>query len=167
MITFGAPVSARSMLSLGRSTRRPVGSPRPVRVAAVGAVLVAVAAAVEVGGTDDGVSICAVRHATGGYCPGCGATRAARHLLHGDLSSGWADHPWVVLAAVQLVVLVVAATVAGIAAALAARRSRLPRPPGSLGVSRVAFVVVGTLNVLLLLGVWAVRLATGEIPSPI
>ncbi len=36
--------------------------------------------------------ICRFNRLTGWYCPGCGATRAARSLLHGDVSTAFRQH---------------------------------------------------------------------------
>jgi uncharacterized membrane protein len=33
---------------------------------------------------------CLISHVAEGWCPGCGMTRAAIALLHGDLASAWA-----------------------------------------------------------------------------
>jgi len=134
-------------------------SPLALGVAAIGSLgLVAVAA--ELGGTDDGLSLCTVRHLTGGYCPGCGASRAARHLLHGDAVAAWRDHPWVLLAAAQLIVL---GTV--FAASVARRRRpalRLARASRLAWASRLAVV-----NAVALVVIWVARLGSGTIPSPL
>lgn len=42
---------------------------------------------------------------TGLYCPGCGTTRAAHHLLHGDLAGAFAMNPLMVVSAPVLVLL--------------------------------------------------------------
>ena len=155
MTSFAAPTAPTA----------PTGSPRvagdaPGRgwststVGLVAAGSIALAAAVaEVGGTDEGVSICMVRHLTGGYCPGCGATRAARHLLHGDVGAAWRDHPWVLFAVAQVVLL-------GAVFAVVSARGR-PRIATSSWLH-----AVGLVNVVALLAIWTARLATGAIPSP-
>jgi hypothetical protein len=40
--------------------------------------------------------VCAFRSVTGWWCPGCGLTRAAHHLLHGDLGQAFAHNALVV-----------------------------------------------------------------------
>ena len=119
----------------------------PWRIAAVAVALVV---AVNVGGSDGGPGLCVFRRCTGGYCPGCGLTRAARHLTRGQVGAAWQDHPWLVLAVAQALV---AAAVYAVA-----RRIR-----AVIGWNRVS-VVVGVFNVVLLLGIWIVRLVDGSIP---
>ncbi len=119
----------------------------PVRV-----VLLVVAAvlAVDAGGTDDGPGVCVFRRCTGGYCPGCGMTRSARHLTRGQVGAAWQDHPFLVLAAAQAVV---AAAVYGI----------LRRIGATVNWNRV-LVVLGIVNVVLIIGIWIARLVDGSIP---
>ncbi len=115
-------------------------------------VLLAVAGvwAVDAGGTDDGAGLCIFRRCTGGYCPGCGMTRSARHLTRGQFAASWQDHPIILLVAIQ------AAVAAVLFAVVRPLRSRL----GSPRAIAVAAVVNGTLRVV----IWAVRLADGSIP---
>lgn len=122
-----------------------VASPFRIAVLAVAAVLL-----VDAGGTDDGPGLCVFRRCTGGYCPGCGLTRSARHLTRGQVGAAWHDHPFLVLAAAQAAV---AAVVYGIARRIGAR----------IGWNRV-LVVVGIVNLLLITGIWIIRLANGSIP---
>jgi len=128
-------------------------SPRTVGVTAVGVIGV-VAVGAQLGGTDDGVSVCTVRHLSGGWCPGCGATRAARHLLHGQVGAAWRDHPWVLLAAAQVLV------IGAMLAVVIARRERIV-------VRRRWITAVGLANVAALAVTWVVRVASGAIPSPL
>ncbi|MFK8024704.1 MAG: DUF2752 domain-containing protein [Ilumatobacter sp.] len=142
-----APPSAApppSRHQLGR-IRRLIASPIGV-IVAIGAGLLLV----DAGGTDDGPGLCVFRRCTGGYCPGCGLSRATRHLSRGEVSASWRDHPWVLLAAAQAVVLT---------AVWAVARRR------SIAVSWLKPVqfVIG-LNVVLVLGIWVVRLIDGSIP---
>ncbi len=109
----------------------------------VGAGLVATA-------TDDGVVLCPVRRCTGGYCPGCGGTRAARQLIAGDVGGAWSHNPWVVLVALQVVV--VGAVLASIGPV---RRHWRP-----------LVVPLALANAGVGLGIWAIRLFAGSIPSP-
>lgn len=119
----------------------------PVR----GALLAGAAVlAIDAGGTDDGAGLCVFRRCTGGYCPGCGLTRSARHLTRGELGAAWHDHPWLVLVAVQAV----------IAAVVIAAVRRVGRV---VNWNRVV-QVVGAFNVVLSLTIWIVRLVDGSIP---
>lgn len=131
-----------------------IGRRRPARAgvlapSAAGALTVGVL--VLAADRDDGVVLCPFRRCTGGYCPGCGATRAANRLVRGDIGAAWGHHPWVVLAAVQVVVFgaVLAATVPGVRPARA-RRAALP---------------LLVANTVLLVVIWLVRRSTGAIPT--
>lgn len=131
--------SARSRLG------RFVSSPWRIVLLAVAAVL-----AVDAGGTDDGAGVCVFRRCTGGYCPGCGLTRSARHLTRGEFGAAWQDHPFMVILALQ------AAAGAFVYAVFADLRVRM-RSLRSLAV----FAVV---NGVVLLAIWVVRLVDGSIP---
>jgi len=119
----------------------------PIRVALLAAAAVLV---VDAGGTDDGPGLCMFRRCTGGYCPGCGMTRSARHLTRGQVGGAWQDHPWLVLAALQIAV---AALVAGFA-----------RWAGSKLDWNKILVPVSIVNVVLLVGIWLIRITDGSIP---
>ncbi|MGF1598516.1 MAG: DUF2752 domain-containing protein [Acidimicrobiales bacterium] len=108
--------------------------------------LVAVAAVVVT--DDDGPVLCPFRLCTGGYCPGCGLSRAGGRLARGDLAASWHQHPFALLAALQLVVVA--------AWCLAGRRR-----PGSLPLVPL---LVG--NGAVLVGLWILRLMLGDIPAP-
>ncbi len=101
--------------------------------------------------TDDGPVLCPYRRCTGGYCPGCGLTRAGGHLLRGQLAASWAQHPYMVFLAAQL-------PIAGLSWIIgsAKLKARLFGAKGKI----LAF------NTVLLLGIWVFRLASGEIPLP-
>lgn len=47
---------------------------------------------------------CLFHWLTGLYCPGCGGTRAALHLLHGDIAGSLRYHPLVLYLAVVILV---------------------------------------------------------------
>ena len=101
--------------------------------------------------TDDGFVLCPYRRCTGGWCPGCGGTRAAHRLLTGDLAGAWRQHPWVVLAAAQVLALaVVLASLPTERIGAVARRGRIP---------------LLVANTVALLAIWAVRLTTGAVPT--
>lgn len=127
------------------SIARWIVSPVGLAVAALAAVLV-----VDAGGTDDGPGVCLFRRCTGGYCPGCGMTRSARHLTRGQIGAAWRDHPWLVLAAIQLVC---AGALYGAARWIGTRIDW-----------RRVLVPLGIVNVVLILGIWVTRLVDGSIP---
>lgn len=135
----------------GSTSAQPTGlrwilaSPVRIAVLAVAAVLV-----VDAGGTDDGPGLCVFRRCTGGYCPGCGMTRSARHLTRGQLGAAWQDHPFLVFAAAQAVA---AAAVYGVVRWVGA----------AISWSRI-LVALGIVNLVLLIGIWVVRLVDGSIP---
>lgn len=120
-------------------------TPWKVAVAAVVGVLL-----IDAGGTDNGPGFCIFRRCTGGYCPGCGMTRAARHLTRGQIGAAWQDHPVVVLVAAQT------AIAATLYAAVRPLRDRLR-------ASRTLAYVAGANGVLLII-VWVIRLVDGSIP---
>lgn len=122
-----------------------IASPWRIALLAIAAVLV-----VDAGGTDDGAGVCVFRRCTGGYCPGCGMTRSARHLSRGEVGAAWRDHPIIVLLAVQAVI------AAAIYAAVRTLRPRLR--------SLRTLAVVASVNGVLLLAIWVVRLVDGSIP---
>ncbi len=122
-----------------------VRSPAKAIVLTVLAVLL-----VDAGGTDDGPGLCVFRRCTGGYCPGCGLTRSARHLTRGQVGAAWLDHPWMVLLAAQ-------ASIATIA------YGAIRRLGATFDANREV-LVAGGANVVLALGIWFVRLADGSIP---
>ncbi|WP_420452588.1 DUF2752 domain-containing protein [Ilumatobacter sp.] len=130
------------------------GAPGWSRAATGAAALVGAVVVVDATGTDDGPGLCVFRRCTGGYCPGCGVTRSARHLVHGEWAAAWSDHPWVLLVVAQ-------AAVAAIV--LGASRSARVRVAG-VGVDRVV-LTVGLANVALAWSIWIARLAAGSIPG--
>lgn len=95
---------------------------------------------------ENGPILCGFRLCTGGYCPGCGGSRAAAALLVGDLGGAWQHHPWIVLIAAQIVVLATVRALVG----------RLPIP--------LQPVLYG--NLVVGVGIWVLRLSTGAIPAP-
>ena len=119
-------------------------------LAALGGVAVA-AGLIATATGDDGLVLCPYRFCTGGYCPGCGGTRAARHLLGGDLIGAWHHHPWVVLAAAQLVAIVVIATVVrSLSGTVDWRRWRMP---------------IVAVNTVALVAIWVARIAHESVPT--
>lgn len=47
---------------------------------------------------------CLFHFLTGWYCPGCGGTRAAIHLLHGDIAGSLIYHPFVLYMVVVVLI---------------------------------------------------------------
>ena len=102
--------------------------------------------------TDDGATtVCVFRRCTSTACPGCGLTRGIAHVVRGDFAAAWHNHPLAILITVEAVV----------AAALFWFTSR--------GRIRFDWLRLGTLwlaaHIPLLIGVWAVRIVTGTLPS--
>ena len=112
---------------------------------ATGAIFVGAAATFD---GEDGPVLCLFRRCTGGYCPGCGGSRAAAAAMRGDLAASWAANPWFLLIAVQAVV------VGALAAA-----GRI-----DWAVRRIIPILI--LNSVLGVGIWVLRLMTGSIPVP-
>ncbi len=127
----------------------PVAVPFRARTArlVVGGLFAAVGVAT-LAGADDGPTLCVFRRCTGGYCPGCGASRSAAALLRGDLGRAWHHHPWVVLAVAQVIAFSLLALL-GVGVA----RERLLRP------LLIANLVLGVM-------IWLVRLVMGFVPVP-
>jgi hypothetical protein len=98
-----------------------------------------------------GPGLCPVALFTGHACPGCGMTRAAAALFHGDVGLMWTLHP-------MAPVLIVLGTVA-LAWWAAWRAGVTSARPGSRSASVLAVTTVA------LVGVWAVRLASGTLPA--
>jgi hypothetical protein len=99
---------------------------------------------------DDGPTICPFALMTGTACPGCGMTRAASHLIRGDLGTAITYHP--------LVPLIAALAIGGWGWFLLVRSGRARRlPPRVLNA-----VLIGTG--VLMLGVWVARLVSGTLP---
>ena len=99
---------------------------------------------------DDGVTICPFALCTGMACPGCGMTRAASHLIRGDLDTALGYHP--------LVPLIALLSFGGWAWYMLRRSGRVqPLPTRWLNA---ILIVTG----IMLLGVWAARLLSGTLP---
>lgn len=139
----GAPAS--QMAAPANRFARLISSPWRLVPLLIAAVLV-----IDAGGTDEGAGVCVFRRCTGGYCPGCGMTRAARNLTRGEIGAAWQNHPIVVLLAIQAVI---AAFIYAVARNLRAR-FRAPR----------TLAILAVVNGVLLLGIWVVRLVNGSIP---
>lgn len=99
---------------------------------------------------EDGPTLCPFALCTGMACPGCGMTRAASHLLRGDLGTAIALHPLVpmvgLLAFVGWIWFVLRKT---------GRVQPLSQRPLNL-------ILIG--SAVALLATWAVRLLSGTLP---
>lgn len=100
--------------------------------------------------SDDNPTICPFALCTGTACPGCGLTRAAGSLIRGDLNVALAYHPLVPLILVELL---------GSWIWFLLYRLRIASAPRTRTVTLML-----TVNLLALVVVWAIRLATGTLP---
>lgn len=102
-------------------------------------------------GDDEGQVLCPYRLATGGWCPGCGCTRALGAVVRGDVGSSLALNPWTLLLLAQ------ATVIAGwFLAAPEAASNWWRRNDSRLIHVNLAFAAI----------LWIARLATGAIPGP-
>ncbi len=99
---------------------------------------------------DDDPTLCPFALATGIACPGCGMTRAAAYLIRGDWTTAIDYHPLVPLIAVLAL---------GAWGWYLLRRSGRVDP---LPTRWMNAILIGTG--LMLLGVWAARMASGTLP---
>lgn len=102
-------------------------------------------------GDSEGQVLCPYRLATGGWCPGCGCTRALSAVVRGDVGTSLTLNPWTLILLAQAVV------ISGWFLS-APQRARAWWSRHDVRVIQ-ANLVVG-------LAIWVVRLATGEIPLP-
>lgn len=100
---------------------------------------------------EDGPILCPFRRCTGGYCPGCGLTRSGGRLVRGDVVGSWQQHPFMLLGLIQAAV---------VAALWRFGSASLQRSLRSLTARFLQ------ANLVLLVGVWVVRLLDGSIPIP-
>ena len=118
---------------------------------AVGLIGVCAAAALTELSADEGQVFCPYRLATGGWCPGCGGTRALKHLVRGDIAESLAMNPWTAVVFVQ---------------ALALSVGLLAKPSTVVGWLRRNSAAVAMFNLVAGLGFWAARIGLGVIPLP-
>jgi hypothetical protein len=102
------------------------------------------------GSGTDGPTLCPFALMTGVACPGCGMTRAAAHLVRGDVAGAIGYHPLIPLIAIL--------AVGGWAWFLLVRTGRA-RPPTGRAINAV-LIATGVL----LIGVWVARLVSGTLP---
>lgn len=131
------------MTALGTNAGVERGRDTLALVAVTGAVVLASSF-----GDDDGPVLCLFRRCTGGYCPGCGGSRALGALFRGDIAGSWATHPWVPLLAVQALVGVVMAF------------------RGRATLVRAVAVKIIAANAVFGVLLWVYRLMAGDIPVP-
>ena len=164
----GTPVSTHTLISADQpsSTAGATTADQPSRVAgpmrmirslkapiiggmAVGALFVPTVVAPR----REGLVLCPFRLATGLWCPGCGMTRAAGWLAHGDFAAAWRLHPWIFPLAAQALLL-------GLVFLVLSRHHQHFR----LHVTRL-FPPVLAANGVALLVVWIIRLRTGALDN--
>jgi hypothetical protein len=124
-----------------RTWKRRLGYLAPVTL--VGALAV-------VGPIEGGPTLCPFALCTGIACPGCGMTRAASHLIRGDVSGALGYHP--------LILLIAALSVMGTAWYLLRRMGKA----GPIPNRWVNTILV--LTGVMLLGVWVARALSGTLP---
>ncbi len=116
------------------------GQARRRRYLAFAAAAVGIAAAVLLYAVPPGQGTfyppCLFHFVTGFYCAGCGATRCAHALLHGDVAQAFAYNPYIVL---LLPYLLLAGMLAWLEA-VTGRAARLPRLPAN--AIKVLFVLI-------------------------
>lgn len=120
-------------------------------VPALGLAGICAAAAFTELSSEEGQILCPYRLATGGWCPGCGCTRALKSLVRGDVSGSLVMNPWLAVMFVQ---------------ALAFSIGLLAKPTQTLEWASRNKVRIGLFNIAAGFGFWAIRLATGTIPLP-
>lgn len=100
--------------------------------------------------TDGGFTICGLANCTGVACPGCGMTRAAGHLMRGNIAEALRYHPLVLVAVAELLT---AWTIWAAHRAGWIRWRRRRWVDVALAATAVLFIVV-----------WIARLITGTTP---
>lgn len=100
--------------------------------------------------SDDGPTVCPFALCTGMACPGCGLTRAASHMVRGNLGDAFAYHPLVAVIALE------AAVGWGW---FMLRRSGRVRPMSNRALN---IILIGTA--ISLIAVWTLRLLSGSLP---
>ena len=99
--------------------------------------------------SDDGPVLCPFRLATGGWCPGCGATRAFRAMMHGDFAAAYVLNPWAMLVLTQFVV-------------FTSWRASAPNTFEPWWERRSNVVLIA--NIVVAISVWVARMALDQIP---
>lgn len=120
-------------------------------IPALGLAGVCAAAAFTELSAEEGTIYCPYRILTGGWCPGCGCTRAVKALVRGNVTESLAMNPVSALLFVQAVVASVLLLVMPARTVAWISKHRLP---------------LAAFNLAAILGLWIARLATGTIPLP-
>ena len=120
-------------------------------IPAIGIAGVCAAAAFTELSADEGTIYCPYRILTGGWCPGCGCTRALKALVRGNVTESLAMNPVTSLLFVQAVVASICLLVMPARTVAWVNRHRLP---------------LAAFNLVAIVSIWVVRLATGTIPLP-
>lgn len=118
---------------------------------AIGFIGVCAAAAFTELSAEEGQVLCPYRLLTGGWCPGCGCTRALKALVRGDVRDSLAMNPWTLVLFVQALVVSVALLVV---------------PERTVTWVRKHRVNIGIFNIVIGVGAWVVRTGLGVIPLP-
>ncbi len=100
---------------------------------------------------DEGQVFCPYRLATGGWCPGCGGTRALKSLVRGDVGGSLAMNPWTAVLFIQALTLSI---------------GLLSKPHKTLNFLAKHQVRLAYFNLGVALAFWVVRLGFGTIPLP-
>ena len=120
-------------------------------IPAVGFAGICAAAAFTELSADEGTVLCPFRLFTGGWCPGCGCTRALKALVRGNVGDSLAMNPWTAVLFVQAFILSIA---------------MLVLPTRTIAWLKRHQLIIGSLNIVLALSFWIFRLSTGVIPLP-
>lgn len=118
---------------------------------AIGFAGVCAAASLTELSADEGQVFCPYRLLTGGWCPGCGGTRALKALVRGDIRDSLVMNPWTLVLFVQALVVSVA---------------MLAMPARTVTWIRSNSVAIAATNLVIGLGFWGLRLLAGVIPLP-
>ncbi len=141
--SHGAPVTADAAALNWVGMRR--------AMPALGFAGVCAAAAFTELSAEEGQVFCPFRLLTGGWCPGCGCTRALKALVRGDVRDSLAMNPWTLVLFVQALLVSVALLVSPSRTVAWVQRHR---------------VAIAATNLVIGLSFWGIRLAAGVIPLP-
>ena len=100
--------------------------------------------------SDDGPTVCPFALCTGMACPGCGMTRAASHLIRGNVDLAIGYHPLIPMIALQA------------AAAWVWFMLRRVGKVKQMSSRTLNYMLIGTA--ISLVAVWALRMALGSLP---
>lgn len=118
-------------------------------VPAAGLIGVCAAASLTDVSADEGQIFCPFRVFTGGWCPGCGGTRALKYMVRGDVSTSLALNPFLLVVLAQ---------------AIAISAAFLAVPDKARVWFRDQHFRLLQANIVVGLVIWVVRLATDRIP---